>query len=111
MCFPDVSGPEPIKVKKPVYVRNPFLDDEDSDARTADASRRGRSSLVIPSGTSIGFAGAGSTSELGIGGIARSPGQRRGAGTYGAAGSVVTHNSDGSVTETPRGGHPDTPYE
>ncbi len=85
MCFGQVSAPEPIKIEKPVFVRNPFLDD-DSDARSADAKRRGRSSLVIPSGTGIGFEGAGGSVEAGVGGTVKSPGRRPGAGTYGPRG-------------------------
>ncbi len=73
MCFPSVKTPEPIKIEKPVYVRNPFLDDEDDKARTADAMRRGRSSLVIPSGTGIGFEGAGGSVEAGAGGAGGAP--------------------------------------
>ena len=68
MCFPSVQTPEPIEVEKPVFVRNPFLDDEDTKARSADALRRGRSSLVIPTGTGIGFQGAGSSSQQSAGG-------------------------------------------
>ncbi len=59
MCFGKVEAPEPIKIEKPVFVRNPFLDDDTEDVRSADAMRRGRSSLVIPTGTGIGFEGEG----------------------------------------------------
>ena len=68
MCFGQVQAPEPIEIEKPVFVRNPFLDDEDTKARSADALRRGRSSLVIPSGTGIGFEGAGGSVEASAGG-------------------------------------------
>ncbi len=86
MCFGQVAAPEPIKIEKPVFVRNPFLDDDDTDARSADALRRGRSSLVIPSGTGIGFEGAGGSVEAGVGGTVTSSSRRRGAGTYGPRG-------------------------
>ena len=59
MCFGKVDAPEPIKIEKPVFVRNPFLDADEDDARSANALRRGRSSLVIPTGTGIGFDGPG----------------------------------------------------
>ena len=68
MCFGSVQAPEPIEIEKPVFVRNPFLDDEDTKARSADALRRGRSSLVIPTGTGIGFQGAGGSAAQAAGG-------------------------------------------
>ncbi len=68
MCFGSIEAPEPIEIEKPVFVRNPFLDDEDTKARSADALRRGRQSLVIPTGTGIGFEGAGGSSAQSAGG-------------------------------------------
>ena len=83
MCFGQVDAPEPVEIKKPVFVRNPFLDDEDDKARTADAMRRGRSSLVIPTGTGIGFSGADGSAEAGAGGAksAIGPGGIAGSGS------------------------------
>jgi len=74
MCFGKVEAPEPIEIEKPVFVRNPFLDDEEQDARSAQALRRGRSSLVIPSKTGIGFEGGGGSVAAGAGGSGGIPG-------------------------------------
>ncbi len=82
MCFGKVEAPEPIEIEKPVFVRNPFLDDEDDKARSADALRRGRSSLVIPSGTGIGFEGAGGSVEGAAGGASAVGGPNTIGGRY-----------------------------
>lgn len=55
MC--SVDAPAPVEIEKPTFVRNPFLDDDTSDVRSADALRRGRSSLVIPTNASFGGRG------------------------------------------------------
>ena len=87
MCFGHVEAPEPIEIEKPVFVRNPFLDDEDDKAQTADALRRGRGSLVIPSRMGIGFEGAGGSVEAGGAGAAGAGGSGGGgSGKYGPAG-------------------------
>lgn len=59
MCSVDVPEPKTVEVDKPVFARNPALDGVENDARTANAMRRGRSSLVIPLGQTgdLGFAG------------------------------------------------------
>ncbi|KKK49894.1 hypothetical protein LCGC14_3130450 [marine sediment metagenome] len=86
MCFGNVQAPEPIEIEKPVFVRNPFLDDEDTKARSADALRRGRSSLVIPTGTGIGFEGAGGFAQAGAGGVGGAGGPNTIGGKYGMPG-------------------------
>ena len=68
MCFPSVKTPEPVEIEKPVFVRNPFLDEDEKSARSASAIRRGRSSLVIPTGKGIGFSGAEGSVEAGAAG-------------------------------------------
>lgn len=66
MC--SVDAPDPVEIEKPTFVRNPFLDEDTNDVRSATALRRGRSSLVIPTGTGVGFDGrGGSTSASGTG--------------------------------------------
>lgn len=60
MCA--VSSPKPKKIADPVFVRNPFLDEDPTDASSPDALRRGRSSLVIP--TDASFGGRGGVAEL-----------------------------------------------
>lgn len=66
MC--SVDAPPPVEIEKPTFVRNPFLDENTADERTADALRRGRSSLVIPKGTGIGFEGRGGSTGGSTGG-------------------------------------------
>lgn len=61
MCSVDAPAPTVIEADKPTFVRNPFLDELDADVASADALRRGRSSLVIPTGDGIGFSGRGGT--------------------------------------------------
>lgn len=63
MC--SVSAPAPVEVEKPVFVRNPYLDEIQQDTKTAAALRRGRSSLVIPANDSIGTAGRGGSKDTG----------------------------------------------
>lgn len=74
MCSVDAPEPQVIEADKPVTVRNPYLDETDRAVAAADALRRGRSSLVIPGNTGIGFAGRGA------GGGATSGGQAQGNG-------------------------------
>jgi len=57
MC--SVDAPPPVEIEKPTFVRNPFLDEDTNDVRSADSLRRGRSSLVIP--TDASFDGRGGT--------------------------------------------------
>jgi len=57
MCSVDAPAPTVIEADKPTLVRNPYLDETDNDVASADALRRGRSSLVIPTGTGLGFSG------------------------------------------------------
>lgn len=60
MCFFDPPEPEPIQIKEPEVLVNPF-DNLDEDERVARASRIGTSSLRIPlaTGLGIGFSGRG----------------------------------------------------
>lgn len=93
MCSVDAPAPTVIEADKPTFVRNPFLDELDADVASADALRRGRSSLVIPTGDGIGFSGRGGTGAgtgIGdpngngqgpIGGVARS-GPSSGSGPF-----------------------------
>lgn len=88
MCSVDAPEPQVIETEKPTFVRNPFLDDADNDARTADALRRGRSSLVIPAEEGVvGFDGRGGSTGAGGTGIpngnGRPPGGNAGGGTLG----------------------------
>ncbi len=102
MCFPSVDAPEPIEIEKPVFVRNPFLDEDEQNARSADALRRGRSSLVIPGGTGIGFEGAGGQSAA----VAGGSGSRAGYGpkTIGGSGAGGSNSLYDTPPPTPRGG-------
>ncbi len=104
MCFGQVKAPEPIKVEKPVFVRNPFLDNPDGSG--ADSMRTGRSSLVIPSGTGIGFEGQGGVGGTGAGGglaigpASGSPGERiNSAGITGGVGPAGGTGGPGSIPE------------
>jgi hypothetical protein len=84
MC--SVDAPKPVEVEKPVFVRNPFLDEAAGDVKTAAALRRGRSSLVIPKNNSIGTSGRGSeTTAAGIiqpNGNSQNPISGSGVGTF-----------------------------
>ncbi len=86
MCFGKVTAPEPIEIEKPVFVRNPFLDEDERNARSADALRKGRSSLVIPGSTGIGFSGddASAINNLSGGGRRTGPAPVGGDGTGGS---------------------------
>lgn len=86
MCSVKAPKPTVIAADKPTFARNPFLDELDGDVATADALRRGRSSLVIPGNNDgIGFEG-------------------RGGATGGSSGGTPNGNS-----RTPRGRSPGSP--
>ena len=89
MCKVKAPKPQVIEQERPVFARNAYLDDAEN-SRTG-VMRRGRSSLVIPMETGIGFEGRGGVSgrtELGdplMNG--RGPGGRSGGtGVYGNPG-------------------------
>lgn len=69
MCSVDAPEPQVVEVDKPAFVRNPYLDEADADARSAAALRRGRSSLVIPTEAGqVGFTGRGGSAVPSVGG-------------------------------------------
>ena len=65
MCSIKAPKPEPIKIDKPQYLHNPYLDDARNGGASADALRTGRSALRIPldTGLGIGFQGRGGSQE------------------------------------------------
>lgn len=66
MCSVKAPKPQVIEQTKPTFVRNPFLDELDADVASADALRRGRSSLVIPGNNNFnGRGGSGSATGTG----------------------------------------------
>lgn len=104
MCSVDAPEPQVIEADKPVTVRNPYLDETDRAVAAADALRRGRSSLVIPGNTGIGFAGRGAGGGATSGGQAqgnsRGPLGNRQAGNAGSTGGNTGPFIPG--TPTPR---------
>lgn len=70
MCSVDAPEPQVIEADKPVTVRNPYLDETDKAVASADALRRGRSSLVIPTARGIGFEGRSGAGSATSGGTA-----------------------------------------
>ena len=96
MCSVDAPEPQTIEVEKPTFVRNPFLDELDNDARSADALRRGRSSLVIPMGESIGFTGRGGEGGRGGSGLPQGN-SRRPIGRNGGSQPPPLHIDPGSL--------------
>lgn len=109
MCSVDAPAPTIIEADKPTFVRNPFLDDLDGDVASADALRRGRSSLVIPRGDGIGFEGRnGAGSSTGINapnGNGQGPLGNSGGGSGGSGSSPY---APGSAPKRPHTGEPDT---
>ena len=105
MC--SVDAPEAVEIDKPTFVHNPFLDDDTSDARSADALRRGRSSLVIPTGQGIGFDGRGGSTSAGGTGNPNGNGRPGGRGGNGGPSGIGPGPSGGGGTGLntgPRGG-------
>ena len=110
MCFGKVASPEPIKVEKPVFVRNPFLDNPDPNSGSAAGDARNRSSLVIP----IGFEGRGGSmgegsgsgfGPLSIGGGSEGSGQAiNSAGVPGGVGPAGGHQGDALEDDINPGG-------
>jgi hypothetical protein len=100
MCSVDAPAPQVIEADKPVTVRNPYLDETDRAVASADALRRGRSSLVIPTNTGIGFEGRGA------GGAGTSGGTPFGnaAGPIGNRGGSAGGSSGGNAGPFIRGG-------
>jgi hypothetical protein len=64
MCVGGSPDPAPVQEKreKPVFVRNPYLDDENK-GNNANRVGRGMLSLAIPLAQSIGFEGRGGASS------------------------------------------------
>lgn len=82
------KAPE-IKIPKPEFLRNPFLDEARSDAALVDSLRTGRSSLRVPldTGLGIGFSGRpGATATSGTAGV-------RNNATPGAGSGIATISS------------------
>lgn len=103
MCSVDAPEPQVVEVDKPAFVRNPYLDDLDNDARSADALRRGRSSLVIPTGVGqVGFSGRGGSAGVSAGGTPN--GNSRGPNRSGPGGGGSTGNYSGGSTPAYGGG-------
>lgn len=103
MCSVDAPEPQIIESPKPTFVRNPYLDELDNDVASADALRRGRSSLVIPTnGDGIGFEGRGGSGSATSGGIPNGNG-RNPAGSSGGGLSIPGRGPRGNLG-VPRNG-------
>mgnify|MGYP003667850109 CR=1 FL=1 len=83
MCSIKAPKPEPIKIDKPQYLHNPYLDDARNGGASADALRTGRSALRIPldTGLGIGFQGRGGSQGTSLTAGPRGNGRNPGGGT------------------------------
>lgn len=94
MC--DAPDPPEIKVPKPQYLRNPFLDDARSDAALVDSLRSGRSSLRVPLDTGLGI---GFTGRPGSGATSRTAGARNNAEPRRGSGISLIGGAGASSTQ------------
>lgn len=112
MCSVDAPDPVVQEVKKPTFVRNDYLDALSADQRKVGAMRAGRTSLVVPTGTGVGFSGrnaqgsqggvgfsTGTTVGASAGGTGRAVGDRSfGGGNISGGGGTTNITSSGSGT-------------
>lgn len=85
-----IAAPPPPKEEKPIFIRNPYLDEKEN--KQGISIRSDRASLTVPLETGIGFEGRG--------GSGVSSGGTRGGGTGTATGFVPARGS-GSLTIGP----------